>query len=328
VPLAEDLVASSPSLTVALPTCNGARHLAEALRSVLAQEGADFELIVSDDRSDDETVALAREAAGDRAWIEVNPERLGLAGNWNRCVERSRTPLVAVFHQDDVMRPGHLAAHLRAFRAFEGVGMACGAAEVIDAEGRPVPPSVVGRGDLGPSDRLYPPGGFVVELAASNPVRCSAVTLSKAAHADVGGFHPSFRYAVDWDFWLRLARRWPVVWLAEPTVAVRWHPASETHRFKRGTADLEEVARVLDDLHTHDAPHLPDARRLRRRADRNLARAYLNRADDALHAGDPALARLCLGRAFRLAPSILGTIARDPRLAARLALLAVSRSGT
>ncbi len=76
---------TSSILTVAVPTCNGARHLEEALRSVLAQEGIAFELLVSDDRSDDGTLEIVRAAAGDRVRIEVNSERLGLAGNWNRC---------------------------------------------------------------------------------------------------------------------------------------------------------------------------------------------------------------------------------------------------
>jgi hypothetical protein len=201
-------LAEPKSLTVALPTYNGARHLAEALRGILAQEGADFDLVVSDDRSDDETLAVVGAEAGDRARVEVNSERLGLAGNWNRCVALARTPWVAIFHQDDVMYPGHLASHRAALAAAAAPGLVCGAADVIDAEGREVPAAVVGRGDLGPADRTFPPGGFVAELAVGNPVRCSAVTLRKAAHADVGGFDPSYRYVVDWDFWLRVSRRW------------------------------------------------------------------------------------------------------------------------
>ena len=105
-----------PPLTVAIPTCNGAAHLAEALRGIMAQEGVAFDLVVSDDRSDDATLELVRTLAGDRARIAVNRERLGLAGNWNRCVAMSVTPMVAVFHQDDVMEPGHLASHCAGIR--------------------------------------------------------------------------------------------------------------------------------------------------------------------------------------------------------------------
>ncbi|MHC5543387.1 glycosyltransferase family 2 protein, partial [Singulisphaera rosea] len=54
-----------PKLTVAIPTYNGARHLAEALRGIEAQQGVTFDLLLCDDRSDDDTVALATEQLGD-----------------------------------------------------------------------------------------------------------------------------------------------------------------------------------------------------------------------------------------------------------------------
>jgi hypothetical protein len=126
---------------------------------------------------------------------------------------------------------------------------------------------------------------------------------------------------VDWDFWLRVARRRPVAWLARPTVSVRWHAASETHRFASGTTDLDEQIRLLSDLYARDSALWPDARWLRRAADRRLARAFLNRSHQALHIGDSGLARLCLNRGLALSPSILSTIARDPRLAVQMALL-------
>lgn len=311
-----------PTITVAVPTYNGSRHLSGTLRSILAQEGVAFDLIVSDDRSDDETIAHARDLVGDRARIAVNSERLGLAGNWNRCVDLSRTPWVAVFHQDDVMLPGHLSASVAAFQDEPTPGMVCGAAVVIDDQGNDIPGTVVERGDLGPVDRLYPAGGFVAELLCSNPVRCSAVTLNKAAHAELEGFDPSYRFAVDWEFWLRLARTWPVAWHARPTVAVRWHPTSEAQRFKVGTDDLDEVARLLEQAISLDGVRDPS---IRRRADRRLARAYLNRAHDAARLANPSLTRHCLRRAVRQWPGIVGAIARDPRLVARLAVSALRR---
>ena len=339
-------MAEFPILTVALPTCNGAAHLADALRGILAQQGVTFDLLVSDDRSDDTTLEVVRQEAGDRARVVVNSERLGLAGNWNQCVAMAQTEWVAVFHQDDVMRPGHLAAHLRSIT--EGppdtpndrIGLIAGPADSIDDRGRAVPAAVVEPGEIAVPAELranlwgirFPPGEFVGCLAERNPLRCSAVTIRKAAHAEVGGFDPSYRYAVDWDFWVRVARSWSVQWLVRgrdeshprPSVGFRWHPASETHRFKTGTADLDEQIRLLDDLYRVDGPRWPDAGRRRRDADRRLARAFLNRAYDGARSGNAPLARTCLRRAIALRPCILGTIARDPRLAARLAIAVVS----
>ncbi len=306
------------SLTVAVPTCNGGAHLAEALRGIRAQEGVAFDLLICDDRSDDDTLAVVRAEAGDRVRVVVNPQRLGLAGNWNRCAALCRTPLVTIFHQDDLMHPGHLAAHATALLADDSLGMACSAAGVVDSAGCEVPATVVGRGNLGPTDRVFAAGAFVAELAAGNPVRCSAVTLRASALAEVGGFDPGLRYVVDWDCWLRIARLRGVAWLAKPTVSVRWHAASETHRFKGGIADIDETAALLDDLYRRVDPSLPDARHLRRRADRMLSRAFLNRAYDAACAGDRRLSLSCLRRAFAAWPGIVGTIAADPRLLGRL----------
>lgn len=313
------------SITVALPTCNGARHLREALAGIVTQAGITFDLVVSDDRSDDETLAIVGEMVGDRFRASINSERLGLAGNWDRCVALSRTDRVAIFHQDDVMRPGHLAAHVAAFEADPRLGLVASAADVIDDLGRQIPTSVVGRGGCGDRDRTFEPGEFLAELAVANPLRCSAVSLSKAGHAEVGGFDSSFHYVVDWDYWLRVARVRPVAWLAKPTVAMRWHGSSETHRFKAGTADLDETARLLDDFYRANALPLANAPRQRRQADRRLARAFLNRAYDASKGNNPELARECLGRSIRLAPSILGTIARDMRLAAKMMAVLFSR---
>lgn len=302
--------------TIAVPTCDGARHLREALRGILAQEYKHFDILLIDDHSRDATVALAREVLGDRARVEVNAERLGLAGNWGRCLALCETPRVAIVHQDDVLRPEHLAVHAAAFERDPGLGMACSAATVIDDAGVPVPARVVEAGGLGARGRVFPPGALLDHLAVEDPLRCSAVTLSKAAIEFVGGFDPRLRYALDWDAWIRVARAFPVAWLAKPTVAVRWHSASETHRFKTGVADLDEQAVFLRGLHESDPARFgPNVRRL---AHRRLARAYLNRAYDAAKAHDHVLKRSCLKAAFRLAPTVVWKGLADPRLAWRL----------
>lgn len=310
----------SPAITVAIPTYRGARHLAEALQGIQRQTNVAFDLLISDDRSDDETIAIARAIAGDRVRIEVNSERLGLAGNWNQCVSLCRTPLIAIFHQDDRMEPGHLAAHLRQFVTNPEAGIVCNEAAVIDEQSRPVSEAVVERSRVAPTDRTYGPGEFISSLAIRNPLRCSAVTIRREAHDAVGGFDPSYRYVVDWDFWLRVALARSVVWLAEPTVSIRWHVASETHRFKAGTEDLEEIARLQARLFAECEDETVRAH-WQTAANRRLARAYLNRAHDSLRRGDPRAARDCLNRAYRLDPAIVKTIALDPRLAVMMAAL-------
>jgi glycosyltransferase involved in cell wall biosynthesis len=317
---------SGPLLTVAIPTYNGAAHLAATIGSVLSQERIDFELVVSDDRSDDDTLTVVRAAAGDRARVVVNSERLGLAGNWNQCGAMARTPLVAIFHQDDVMLPGHLSGHAASFASGTAIGLTASASVVIDEHGQPVSPAVVEQGGLGPIDRVFEAGELAPSMAGGNPLRCSAVTLRVAAFKQEGGFDPSLRYVVDWDCWLRLSRKWRVAWLARPTVSVRWHPASETHRFKTGLADLDETARMLETLFEVDLRDHADAARLRHAAHDRLGRAFLNRAHDALRAGLPELARDALRRVFQHSPRALKAVLGDPKLCVQMAALAAAPS--
>ena len=314
-----------PQLTVAIPTYNGVAHLAATLHSILTQKCDPFELLVSDDGSDDGTVALIRDLAGKRARIVLNEHRLGLAGNWNQCVALCRTPLIAIVHQDDLLEPGHLAAHLLSFRRDDRIGLTCRASTVIDEQDQPVPHEIVDPGGLGSSDRVFLPGELFEPMVEGNPLRCSAVTIRVDAHRDVAGFQSSYRYVLDWDFWFRVSRRWRVAWLATPTVKVRWHAASETHRFKSGIDDLEEIRRFLETLFLLQDPLSPRTRMQRRRANRKLCRSFLNRSHEALHAGQLDLGRTCLLRAWRLSSgTVMRDLATDPRLFVQMATLTMT----
>jgi glycosyltransferase involved in cell wall biosynthesis len=321
-----------PRITVAVPTWNGARYVGLAVRSIVEQEGVEFELLVVDDRSEDETLDVVRAVAGDRARIVVNSERLGLAGNWNRCVELADSEWVAVFHQDDLMRPGHLALQAGVIAGLSGpTAFVAGPAEAIDKAGATVDPRVIDwgivevKGGWYERQRMlegrlvleYGPGGFVRELAERNPVRCSAVTLNRSVHQAVGGFDAAWKYAVDWDYWVRAARAAGVAWVVageRPTVAFRWHGGSETHRFRVGTLDLDEQARVVEGVLAAEGAGWADVGEVRRRAERRLARGYLGRAYQAAKAGDRALCRRALGQAWRRSPGVFGEVVRDPRL--------------
>jgi hypothetical protein len=315
----------SPLFTVAIPTCNGQAHIAAALHGILAQASdVAFDLLISDDRSDDATLEEVRTLAADKATIHRNEVRLGLAGNWNRCLSLACTRFLTIFHQDDVMLPGHLKAHAQAFAADDKVGLVASASTVIDAHNQPVPPDVVRPGGLGPENLVINPGELALRMTFGNPLRCSAISLRLAACQDVGDFDPGYRYVLDWDYWLRVSRRWRVAWLAEPTVQVRWHPKSETHRFKTGTADLDETIRLMNELFTIDLSENPRIQSLRRAANQTLARAFLNRAQDALRANQPTLAREALSRALSLSPRAYGTLLRDPRLGLQMTTLALA----
>jgi glycosyltransferase involved in cell wall biosynthesis len=316
-----------PRWTIALPTFNGARHLNETLDGVLKQcrQGPAFELVICDDGSTDDTVLLARRRLADSGltihW-EIHERPLGLAGNWNRCLARARTPLLTILHQDDLPRPGYVFGADRHHRDDPSLAMTFSSVELIDEASQPIPPTTLAPPDLGALSKRFEAGEFNHILAVENPVRCSSVTLKRMAMLEIGGFDERLKYAVDWECWARLSRRYPVLWRPEATVAVRWHRRSATWSFKTGLADLEEVAMITRQILEEDGKNWTSSerRQIAARARRDLASSYLNRAYDAACAGRPDLTRRAFAQATRLDPATPLKVAAQPRLLGRLAL--------
>jgi hypothetical protein len=105
-------------VSVVIACYNGSAHLREQLRSVLDQTAPPSEVIISDDGSSDDTLAVAHAVAATantRVEIVQNVERLGYAENFLRAATRATGDLVAFADQDDVWLPGKLAAALTAF---------------------------------------------------------------------------------------------------------------------------------------------------------------------------------------------------------------------
>ncbi len=96
-----------PIVSVCIPTYNGAQFLHECIDSILSQNFHDFELLIVDDRSSDNTVDIASEYAAkdSRIKVVINSQNLGLVGNWNRCLEIANGEWIKFVFQDDLLAP-------------------------------------------------------------------------------------------------------------------------------------------------------------------------------------------------------------------------------
>ena len=128
-----------PTVAVALLTRNRPALLRLALASVLAQQCVDLSVIVLDNASTDETPDVARSfaVADERvSYVRHEPD-IGIVRNWNRGIELAcaRSPLVSIFHDDDVMLPGFLAESARALEAHPTAGMSLCLAQYVGPDG-------------------------------------------------------------------------------------------------------------------------------------------------------------------------------------------------
>jgi len=213
---------------------DSAATLEEAMRSILAQTVRELELIVVDDGSSDGSRAVAERVAAsdDRARVLAMPANVGIARSLNAALAEARAPVVAVLDADDLAAPERLERQLALLAARPEVAVVGSRMREIDAAGAEVKPRTLFRaGDVGRA------------LLRFNPVPNTSAAFRREVVAGLGGYDPRYRYATEYDLWLRVADE-HVVWaLDEPLSTRRMGPANVAARAQR--AQTAEAVRIV-----------------------------------------------------------------------------------
>jgi hypothetical protein len=233
---------SVPLVSVCVPARDAGRFLAEAVGSALAQEVA-LEVLVCDDASRDETAQVARRLAQEDRRVRVlrHGRPRGVVAARNALLHAARGRYVAWLDADDAYLPGALAAQVAVLEANPGVAVVHGAAEIVGADGRRLPPfrrpfSV---------DTIEPSAQAFGELLLANELVTSTVVARRSAHRAAGPFVSVGPSSSDWDMWLRLALRGDVAYTAAPVARYRQHPGSISHAATASGARLRCDAAVV-----------------------------------------------------------------------------------
>ena len=239
---------SAPRISVLIPTYRYAGYLREALDSVLVQESADFEVLVSDDCSGDGTAEILRDYAARDARIRahVQPANIGMVRNWNWCLAHARGELVQfVFGDDMLARPDALEKMAALLDTHPAAALAACARNLIDENSR----------STGTRSHLGAPG---LHGSADTALRClmegniigepSAVMFRRSAAAR--GFSESYAQLVDLEMWLHLLERGPLVYTEEPLCSFRRHPLQQTEANKETGIHNSEILRLVLDYGT------------------------------------------------------------------------------
>jgi glycosyltransferase involved in cell wall biosynthesis len=256
---------------VIIPTRSRSQLLALTLHSALGQRCVELEIIVVDDASTDDTLAMIAAVGDPRVRVISNHTAGGVSAARNRGIDEAAGRWVAFLDDDDLWAPDKLALQLDAARAAGSTWVYAGDVSIDDSlrvlSGAPPPP---------PEEVL---AGLVRYNAV--PAGASNVVVTAEALADAGPFDERLRKIEDWDMWIRLARLGPPSYDPRPLLAYRIH---------RGNAavDLEPI---VDEPAVLAARYgaLPDRAAMHRRA-----------AWTALRAGRRARALRHYGRAIAM----------------------------
>lgn len=180
---AQPVAEGRPSLSVALCTCNGERYLPAQLESLLAGTRLPDELVVCEDASDDNSLALLEDFAARAPFpvrIQRNPSRLGVGANFEQVIRLCRSDVILLCDQDDVWFPTKLERFAAVFADLPEVGWVFCDAEVVDARLDPLGYTLWGRVGFNRSERSRAAEGSALTVLLKHYVVAGAAMAFRA----------------------------------------------------------------------------------------------------------------------------------------------------
>jgi glycosyltransferase involved in cell wall biosynthesis len=225
-----------------MPTLNGAKYIASALSSLVAQNDRESECVVVDQGSTDDTLSLI-ERYSDKLDLSVisAPQNKSWMENVNLGLEHARGEFVSILHQDDVWHAGRTEQMTRLIRRVPHAKLYFHPVEFIDHHGRRL-----GRWSCPFSrDReLVPSQEILKSLLVQNFISVPAPMFRRQDALALGGLDTDLWYTADWDFYLKLVRLGPAAYLPEVLAGFRIHPTSLTITGSRNAAEFAKQLSV------------------------------------------------------------------------------------
>jgi glycosyltransferase involved in cell wall biosynthesis len=218
-----------PKISVLIPTYNYGHFLPEAIESVLAQEFRDFELLIVDDCSTDDTAGIVRPfcARDERVRFSVNPANLGMVNNWNHCMEQARGEYIKfLFGDDKLYHPQALGKMMALLEKHSSATLAASARVIVDEKSNAVDVyRELGNGCHKGTDVIR---DCLMENGKNLVGEPSAVLFRKSDARR--GFDSRYLQIVDVEMWFHLLEKGDLAYTREPLCAFRRHSLQQTER--------------------------------------------------------------------------------------------------
>ena len=233
-----------PKVSVCIPTYNYARFLPEAIESILNQNFTDFELLIIDDCSKDNTAEVVQRYAAKDARIRfsVNSPNIGMVNNWNLCLREARGEFIKFVFGDDLLTSKDtLKKMLAPFAADSAISLVASARDLLDAESKVIRT----RSSFGKTTVLD--GDEAIRrclLEQKNLIGEPTVVMFRKKDA-ARGFNKDYRQIVDLEMWYHLMEQGKLAYLNEPLCAFRCHPDQQTEHNSRSNATLDDTTLLL-----------------------------------------------------------------------------------
>ena len=238
--------ASRPKVTVCIPTYNYGNFIGETIESVLMQNWTEYELLVIDDCSSDDTASVVEGYARKDSRIRfiVNAQNRGMVQNWNHCMELARGEYIKFVFGDDLLAsPDALGRMTEALDREPSVSLVGSARNLVDAHS-----VVIGKKSFSKQSNIFS-GRDVIHhcLVQQDNLIGEPTAVMFRKNQAVRGFSHNYRQFVDMEMWFHLLEQGSFAYIAEPICSFRVHDRQQTVRNKEGFADVMDIFYLLGD---------------------------------------------------------------------------------
>lgn len=191
----------------------------QAIDMILAQTFTDFELLVSDDASSDDTRQILAGIDDRRFSFSTNERNLNIPGNLNAPLGKAKGEYIIILHDHDIFAPNLLRACVDFLNANPSVGFVYTGIAWVDPDGSnyqvmPAPYAALTHG-------RHVARSILLSGSLSCPIHACGMVRRNALKAVGFGYDPKFGFLSDVDLWLRLAARFDVGYIDEPLITAR-----------------------------------------------------------------------------------------------------------
>jgi glycosyltransferase involved in cell wall biosynthesis len=228
-----------PKISVITPSLNQGGFIQQTIESVLGQGYPSLEYIVIDGGSTDDTLEVLRRYQGRLRWIS-EPDT-GQANAINKGLRLTSGEIVAYLNSDDLYLPGALQTVGKFFAAHPQAAWLSGRCITLDADCRPTRKLITAYKNFWLGLRSY------TVLQVLNYISQPATFWRRSTTDELGLLDERLHYTMDYEYWLRIGRRYPLHSLPQPLAAFRLYAGSKSGSTAR--KQFDEQYRVASNYH-------------------------------------------------------------------------------
>ena len=229
---------SDPLVSIITPVYNGSQYLSEAIESALAQTYKNFELLIVNDGSTDNSADIIRPFLKDSRIIYIEQKNAGVAAARNTALKQARGKYIGFLDQDDLWLNNKLELQITALEKDGSLALVHSRQDFIDSHGNKKKYDWITEGE----------GYCFRENFIKNRIAVLTVLIRKKIIDEIGFFNEQLSGADDYEMWLRVTLKYPIKYIDQSLAFYRFHDNNVSKdSFRMTITDLKTINTILSE---------------------------------------------------------------------------------